>query len=396
MRNDAAIIALIGIGHAISHFLQLVLPPLFPYMREALGVSYVELGLVLTLFYVVSALLQPIAGFVVDRHGGRTVLLGGVALMSSGTLLMGLAEGLPLLIVGIVVSGVGNSVFHPADFSILNSRVSPPRLGHAFSAHNISGSLGFALAPVFSAATASLWGWHGALLAAAGVGAGVLLILGANSAKFVSSQAVPRREKGAFASDLRVLLSLPILACFVFFALHASAFTGLISFGVSGLTEQFGISAAFASTAITAYFVASGCGALAGGFVAGRTRPNLTAGAALTVSACAVLTIASGAVPAALIPLAFAVSGFAVGFTYPSRDLIVRAATPPGATGKVFGFVYAGLDLGSLAVPVLYGWMLDHGTPQGVFYLIFGFTLAALATVLQLVFVANSAPIEKA
>lgn len=381
MKGDLPVISLIGTGHATSHFLQLALAPLFPLMREELGVSYATLGLILTLFYVLSAVLQPVAGFVVDRIGGRAVLLGGLALMVTGTLLMGLAPGIWTLALGAALSGVGNSVFHPADFAILNGRVAKERLGHAFSIHSVAGSVGFAIAPIFSAALGAWLGWHAALVGAAAVAGAVLLLLALNAGKF-SAQAVARKPTGF---DVSVLMSWQIVACFLFFAFHAAALTGILSFGVSTLKEQLGVTATLASTAVTAYMVGSAIGMLAGGFVAARTsRIDLVPAAGLSVSACIMLALAAGAVPALALPAAFAASGFAVGLTYPSRDLLVRAATPPGATGRVYGFVYAGLDVGSFATPVFYGWMLDHGSPQAVFYAVFGFALAAVFTVIQL------------
>ena len=383
MKNDFTVIGLIGAGHATSHFLQLVLPPLFPFMREELGLSYVALGVVMTLFYLVSAVAQPFAGFVVDRVGGRGVLLAGVALMAAGVLLMGLAHGPLLLAAGAVIAGLGNSVFHPADFAILNGRVSPPRLPHAFSTHGVSGSLGFAAAPVFSAVMAGFYGWHGALVAAAGVAVLVFTILLLNSNRFATART--ERSRKPFTEDFRVLLSGPILACFLFFMLHASALTGLMSFGISAMTSQFAVTAALASSAITAYMLGTGAGTLAGGFLLSRARrPELLAGSGIATSACVMLAIATGAIPGALLPAALALSGLAIGLTYPSRDLIVRGSTPPGATGRVYGFVYAGLDVGSLATPVFYGWLMDHGAPHAVFYVIFAFAAAALATVLQL------------
>jgi MFS family permease len=390
MRHDATVIGLIGVGHALSHFLQLVLPPLFPYMREQLGVSYVELGLVVTVFYGVSAVLQPLAGFVVDRHGGRPVLLAGMALMAGGTLLMGAANGLPLLIAGAVVSAVGNSVFHPADFAILNACVSAPRLGHAFSTHAIAGSLGFAAGPIFSASIATLYGWHAALYAAAAVTFCLLLLFWANAGKFDGEQA-PKKARAPWRDEARVLLSAPILACFLFFVLHTGALTGLLTFGVSAMAEQFRVSTAFASSAITAYMIGAGAGGLAGGFLVGRFhRPNYIAGAGMTLSALVMLAIATNGVAPVMLPVALALSGFAVGLTYPSRDMIIRGATPAGATGRVFGFVYTGLDVGSLAVPMFYGWLMDGGSPQAVFYVIFGFTAVALVTVLNLFVVSNA------
>ena len=375
------IIALIGAGHATSHFLQLVLPPLFPLMRDELGVSYTTLGLVLTAFYVLSAVLQPVAGFVVDRIGGRVVLLGGLALMVLGTLLMSLAHGIWLLGLGAALAGVGNSVFHPADFAILNGRVAKERLGHAFSIHSVSGSVGFAIAPVFSGAIGVWMGWHAALVAAAAVAGAVFLLLASNAGKF----SVPVVAKKSAGFDLSVLRSWQVAACFSFFALHAAALTGILSFGVAALKEQLGVATTLASGAVTAYMVGSGIGMLTGGFLTAKTsRIDLVPAGGLSVSALVMLALAAGLVPALALPAAFALSGFAVGLTYPSRDLLVRAATPPGATGRVYGFVYAGLDVGSFATPVFYGWMLDHGTPHGVFYAVFGFALAAVFTVLQL------------
>lgn len=375
------VIALIGLGHATSHFLQLVLPPLFPLMREELGVSYATLGLVLTLFYALSAVLQPFAGFVVDRIGGRAVLLGGLALMVLGTLLMGLSRGIWTLGLGAALSGVGNSVFHPADFAILNGRVAKERLGHAFSIHSVSGSAGFALAPVFSGAIGVWLGWHTALLAAAVLAGIVFLLLALNAGRF----SVEAAAKKPASFDFSVLMSWQVVACFSFFALHAAALTGILSFGVSALKEQLGVATTLASTAVTAYMVGSGIGMLAGGFLTARTsRIDLVPAGGLSASACIMLALAAGIVPALALPAAFALSGFAVGLTYPSRDLLVRAATPPGATGRVYGFVYAGLDVGSFATPVFYGWMIDHGSPHGVFYAVFGFALAAVFTVLQL------------
>ena len=383
MRNDAYTIGLVATAHAVSHFFQLVLAPLLPLMAAELQLSFSTLGVVMMLFFAVSAVLQPLAGFLVDRIGGRGVLLCGVGLMTLGVLLMSLAEGAPLLALGAVVMGVGNSVFHPADFSILNGRVSPARLGYAFSAHGVAGQLGFAAAPVFSAAIASAYGWHAALLASAAVGAGVLLVLLANTRQLPVTPAPRRRQP--IAQDARVLLSFPVLVCFGFFVVWGGAYVGVASFSIAAMQLQFGMSTALAASAVTAYMLGNAGGMLAGGVVAARVpRHDLVAVAGLLVSALFVLPIATGAVAAAGLPVLLALTGFFAGVTYPSRDLIVRASTPPGAAGRVYGFVYSGLDVGSLAMPVFYGMLIDHALPQGVFYGIFACMLVAVVTVLQL------------
>ena len=391
MRNDATVIGLISFAHGMSHFYQLLLAPLFPFIKDELGVSYAALGFLVALFYALSALLQPLAGFVVDRYGARRVLLGGVAFFVAGIAVQAFAANYAMLALGAALGGIGNSVFHPADFAILNARVSTARLGYAFSAHGVVGYLGYAVAPVFSVSIGAAFGWQAALLAGAVLGIGLLVLLLANS-KHLAIETRPR--KSSIRSDARVLFATPVVLCFVYFMVFAAGLAGLQSFGVSALVEQYRVAATVASSALTAYLVSAALGILAGGFVAARaTRHDFVAAAGMGINAAAILVIAMQLVPGAGIAAALAVAGFASGIVAPSRDLIVRASTPPGAAGRVFGFVYSGLDVGSLATPVFYGWMLDHGLPHAVFYTVFGFTFAAMLTVL-LVRVTNTLPVQ--
>jgi FSR family fosmidomycin resistance protein-like MFS transporter len=236
---------------------------------------------------------------------------------------------------------------------------------------------------VFSAAVGSAFGWHNALLAAAGLAFVVLVLIGANAKLFAAHAETKKPAAGPV--DARVLLAVPVLMCFAFFTLHAAGLGALQQFGVSAMKEYFGVGTGLASSALTVYILASAAGMLVGGFVATRfIRHDLVAASGFAVASVNALVIAMGLIPGGALPMVLAVSGLAIGITYPSRDLIVRAATPPGATGRIFGFVYSGLDLGSLATPVLCGWLMDHGLPQGIFYLLFGCTLAAILTVLQL------------
>jgi FSR family fosmidomycin resistance protein-like MFS transporter len=379
------VITLVALAHGTSHFFQLVTAPLFPFIKDDLGVSYAALGFVMALFYTVSAICQPIAGFVVDRFGGRTVLIAGIGLQAAGTLVAALSGSYGMLVVGSLLAGVGNSVFHPADFSILNSRVEPGRLGHAYSAHGVAGSLGYAAAPVFSGTLGALFGWHAALLAASGVGLAVFLLLLANARRLHGQEARPAGARAAGAVNARVLFAAPVVMCFLYFAIYAAGLAGLQSFGVAAMTVQYGVAAALASSALTAYLVGSACGIFAGGFIAGRTeRHDLVAAGGLAIGAAAMLLIATGEVPGGALPVILGCAGLAIGATGPSRDMIVRASTPSGATGRVYGFVYSGLDVGQLATPVFFGWLMDSGLPQGVFYGICGFTALAIITVLQL------------
>jgi MFS transporter, FSR family, fosmidomycin resistance protein len=397
MRRDATIIGLIGLAHAMSHFYQLLLAPLFPFIKDELGVSYAALGFVIALFYTLSAVLQPLAGFVVDRYGARSVLIGGVACFAAGTLVMGLSATYPMLVAGAALAGaalagIGNSVFHPADFAILNARVSQPRLSYAFSAHGVAGYIGFAIAPVFSVSIGAAYGWHAALLAGAALGVVLLVVLVLN-AGYLRIDA-PRSARKRLSEDARVLFAWPVVLCFLYFLLFAAGLTGLQSFSVSAMVEQYGVAVTAASSALTVYLIAAAAGILSGGFVAARTsRHDLVAAGGLAVNATAILLVAMNQVPGAALPVVFAIAGFASGIVAPSRDLIVRASTPPGAAGRVFGFVYSGLDVGSFMTPVFYGWMLDHRLPQAVFYMAFAFTALAILTVL-LLRVPNTAAVQ--
>ena len=379
MKKDATVIAVVATGHALSHFLQLILPPLFPLIRQDLGLSYSSLGFVVMVFFTASAVLQPLAGFLVDRIGGREVLLGGIGMMTAGMLTASFATGWPLLALGVLIMGIGNSVFHPADFSILNGRVTPSRLGYAFSAHGVAGSLGFALAPVFSAGLAAAYGWHGAMLGAGAVALVILVFMLANAHQL---RVTPVPRKPGAAHEARVLLALPVLLCFAFFLIFGGAYAGIANFAITAMQLQYGIGTALAASAITAYMLGNAAGTVTGGYAATRfPRHDLVAASGLTIAALIMLAIAAGAPPASALPVALGLAGFAAGVTYPSRDLIVRASTPPGASGRVYGFVYSGLDLGVVLTPVFYGLLIDEGRPQAVFYTIFGFTVVAILTV---------------
>jgi MFS family permease len=382
-KGDAVVIGLVALAHGLSHFFQLIVAPLFPLIKDELGVSYAALGFVVTLFYALSAMFQPVAGFVVDRFGGRTVLIGGVACLALGTLLAGSASSYGVLVAGAALAGFGNSVFHPADFSILNSRVGAARLGYAYSAHGVAGSLGYASAPVFSGSMGALFGWHVALYAAAAVGLCMLVLLLLNWSRLRIEDVVEKRPEGS--TDLRVLLVGPVVLCFLFFAIYTAGLVGLQSFSVSAMTVQYGVAAALASSALTAYMIGSATGIVAGGFLATRTaRHDLVAASGLAGSAFWVLVVALAVLPGAALPLLLGLAGFCAGSAGPSRDMIVRASAPPGATGRVYGFVYSGLDVGSLSTPVFYGWLMDHQLPQGVFFAVAAFSVVSMLTVLQL------------
>jgi MFS family permease len=387
LRQDAKTISLVALAHGLSHFFQISTAVVFPLIKGDLGVSYVALGGTVALYYVVSGVCQTAAGFAVDRYGARRVLFFGLALSTGGVLMAGLAHNYAMLVAAAIVGGIGNSVFHPCDFSILNARVRKERLGYAFSGHGIAGYLGYAAAPAYGIAMAAAAGWRGALLGAAAIGFLVIAVLAAYRG---SIYADPGDRHGAEAggglmADVRVLTSAPILMCFGYFVLVSVGFIAMQNFGIASTMALYGVSAALASAALTAYLLAGATGILAGGVIAARTaRHDLVAICGMAVSAAFMFVIASAWLPAAVLPLLCAAAGFATGMTNPSRDMIVRATTPPGATGKVYGFVYSGLDVGSMMTPVFFGWLLDGGRPGLVFYSVVVSALLTIATVLNL------------
>ena len=387
LRQDAKTISLVALAHGLSHFFQISTAVVFPLIKGDLGVSYVALGGTVALYYVVSGVCQTAAGFAVDRYGARRVLFFGLALSTGGVLMAGLAHNYAMLVAAAIVGGIGNSVFHPCDFSILNARVRKERLGYAFSGHGIAGYLGYAAAPAYGIAMAAAAGWRGALLGAAVIGFLVIAVLAAYRR---SIHADPGDRHGAEAggglmADVRVLTSAPILMCFGYFILVSVGFIAMQNFGIASTMALYGVSAALASAALTAYLLAGATGILAGGVIAARTaRHDLVAIYGMAISAAFMFVIASAWLPAAVLPLLCAAAGFATGMTNPSRDMIVRATTPPGATGKVYGFVYSGLVVGSMMTPVFFGWLLDGGRPGLVFYSVVVSALLTIATVLNL------------
>jgi MFS family permease len=314
------------------------------------------------------------------------MLFIGLALATAGAAMAGMAGSYAMLVAAAVVGGIGNSVFHPCDFSILNARVRKERLGYAFSGHGIAGYLGYAAAPVYAIAVAGAAGWRGAMLGAALLGVAVIAVLAAYRGVLHVEPADQKRKEGqGLAADLRILASLPVLMCFGYFVLVSVAFIAMQNFGVASTMALYGISAQLASATLTSYLLGGAAGILSGGVVATHTsRHDLVAIAGMAVNAAFIFVIGAAWFPGAALPAIAAAAGFSSGITNPSRDLIVRANTPAGATGKVYGFVYSGLDVGSMVTPLYFGWLLDGGQPAVVFYTVVVTSVLTIATVLNL------------
>jgi MFS family permease len=392
LRKDTEVIGLVGFAHLFSHFLQLVLAPLFPLLKDEFGIGYAALGLMVSVMYTVSGVSQTMAGFIVDRYGARRVLLFGMTAFSLAMLLTGLATSYWMLVAIAVLAGVGNSVFHPADFGILNAKVNPKRLGYAFSTHGIGGNFGWLAAPVFSIAISTAYGWRAAVIAAGALGLLITAVIASRRSIADAPQDAGAQGRGApragatgFRQDVHALLSAPVLKCFAFFTFHSMALIALQTFSVSVTTALYGAPLLTASAALTGFLFGGIVGMVAGGFVAARSsRHNLVAAAGMLIGAGLTLLLAGGVLPLWLLTATMSLAGFFIFSTQPSRDILVRGATPPGATGKVYGFVYSGLDLGASLAPLLFGWMLDRQLPQWVFGSAAAFMLFAVATVITL------------
>jgi|RhiMetdeSRZDD1v2_1073273.scaffolds.fasta_scaffold345224_3 MFS family permease len=383
--GDFRVIGLIGAGHLISHFLQLALPPLFPILRTELDVSWAALGAITSVFYGVSAVAQAVAGFVVDRLGARRVLLGGMTLMGVAIALGGVASSYSMLLLVAALAGLGNSVFHPADYSMLNTSVSARRIARAYSIHQLSGNAGWVLAPLVVGTVTHLAGWRVALFVAGGLALLGTLVLAAQTRGLGAAMSgAVAAHRPSVAADLRVLMALPIMMAFGYFALLTASLMGIQTFAVPALGLIYDAPLALATGALTVYLFGNATGILTGGFLADRaTRHDLVAASGVLCAAVLTLVLASGALPVSTIAIAMAAMGFSMGITAPSRDMIVRAATPRGSSGKVFGFVYSGLDLGSLVAPPVYGWLLDRGQPRAMFAVIAAVMFVMIVTVIQ-------------
>jgi len=383
--SDGAVIGLVGLAHYMSHVLQLALPPLIPLLHATFGVGYLALGLYTTLFYAASGFGQAAAGVLVDRYGAPRLLALGLFTLSSAIVVAGLVTAYWMLLPLAVIAGLGNSVFHPADLSILSHRVSERRLGRAFAAHGVSGSLGYATAPLAVLTIAQHANWHVALIAlgsvglvAAGLVAGNHGLLGYDHTAATAHTGTARRSR-----YVAVIGAPVVLMAFAYFAMTAFAGSGMQNWAVTALSTGYAFSLGAASKSLSLYLLCAGGGMVLGGFLAEHTQQHHRV-AMSGIAAAALMMLGIAALPLSAITIAalLAVAGLANGITGPSRDVLVRRAAAGVGTGSVFGFVYSGFDLGSATAPVL-GGLLDRNLPQAVFLAIACAFALAVPTVMQ-------------
>jgi MFS family permease len=366
-KTDSALrtLAAISTAHWVSHFHLMVLPMLFPFLKQQLGVGYIELGFALTVFAVISGLTQAPMGYLADHVGARKVLLMGLTLGGVALIMLGLHLSYPWLIASAVLLGLANSVYHPADYAILSARMDEARMGRAFSIHTFAGFLGGAVAPAIVAALVATTGGHGALIVAGAVGPLVALLLVVVG--IPDASAADRKVDGMRAPRQSVITP-AIIVLTIFFMLLSLSNAGIGNFGVVALMSGYGASFSSANIALTAFLGFSAVGVLAGGFLADRTRRHgQVAAACFAINAAIVFVIAMVNLPSLLLTAAMGTAGFLGGVIAPSRDMLVRNAAPPGAAGRAFGIVSTGFNLGGIVSPLLFGWIMDQNLPHWVF-----------------------------
>jgi len=389
-REDARIVGVVSLAHGCSHFFHLIVAPIFPWLKVSFDLSYSELGLLMTVFFVVSGVGQALAGFVVDRIGAVPVMLASLGAFVLATLAIATAPAYPMLVLGLALAGLGNAAFHPVDYSILNARIATPRLAHAYSVHGIAGSLGWALAPVFLVGLTQLANWRVAVGAAGAMAAAIALLVWRERERLAGQPvgalgivraAAPAEGSGPGESTLAFLRLPAVWMSFGFFFTMSIAFGAIQTFGPESAGKLHDVEPRWVALCLTAYMLASAAGIVLGGFVASdprRAEPTIAVGYGL--AAAVAVMLGTVAVPAWAVPVAFAAMGVSSGIANPSRDLLVRRASPPGATGRVYGTVYSGLDAGMAISPIGFGWLMDHGHTGAVWLAIAAFQALLILT----------------
>ncbi|HQO29940.1 MAG TPA: MFS transporter, partial [Accumulibacter sp.] len=346
-------------------FFHLLLPTLFPWLMAEFALGFTRIGVTMSVFFTVSALGQAGAGFLVDRFGALRALFAGVVCFLFAALALSLVDDYAGLLLVAVLAGLGNSVFHPADFTVLNRHVSSARLGHAFSIHGLSGNLGWALAPLLMTGVATLAGWRTAALVAAGLALLTLALLGWRRRTLRDPQTeASGATTDAAAAPFAFLRTSAVWWCFAFFLLITTAFGAIQNFATPILQSLHGLPLAAAAASLSAYLMGGAAGILAGGFLAQKSAHDRLIAMALTVAALLAVGLATLTLPLWLVPMLMTGIGFCTGLAGPSRDLLVRRAATSrfgqAAYGRVYGFVYSGLDTGLALAPLVFGGLMDQ------------------------------------
>ena len=384
---ESRLIAAVCGAHMMSHYYMLMLAPLMAFVRNDFQVSYTELALAVTVFNVVSGVLQTPVGFLVDRIGPRVVLIVGLALSSGAFAVAGMVDKYWVFIAMYGVAGLGNTVYHPSDYSLLSHHAPAERLSHVFSLHTFAGMVGSAIAPVTLLFMQSMFGWRGAYIGAATFGFLVLMALIAQpepaaDPAHAAKLAARARKNNIVDTGWRLLLTPAILLNLGYFILTSIMGGGLNTYLVVALGALHATPPDVANIALTSLLAMNAAGVLAGGFLAARTSHHaVVAASGLTVAGIVTALVGIFNFPSALLILIMGMSGFCLGITYPSRDMLVRAVAPPTAYGLVFGFVSTGFNIGASIAPIVYGMLMDNGQPRMVFLVSAAVSILCVSTV---------------
>ena len=367
LAEDAKIIALVGLAHSSSHFSHLILPLMFPVFIKAFALSYSALGFVMSVFFFISGVGQAGSGFVVDKVGARPVMFVSLLILAAGCFWTSNAQGYQDLIIVAILLGLGNCSFHPMDYTILNQRVSAKRIGYAYSAHGLTGNLGWAVAPVFMVGITQISNWQTAFFCA---GLVFLVIAGVLIVYKESILTQPQiKLKIAETGEHTSILKLPMVWwCFSFFFFSTITLAVVQNYSVIILQSLYSVSLQSATMTLTSYMLCAAAGMLSGGFVAAKwpTQSDQVVATCMAVAALLIALCASTWLSGLWAMVFLAATGFALGIGGPSRDMMIRNATPKGATGRVYGVVYSGLDAGFAVAPTLFGYFMDHAWFSGV------------------------------
>ena len=377
------VVGAVSAAHFMSHYYIILLAPLMPFVRDEYQVTYTEIGLAFAVFNIVTGVFQTPAGFLVDRLGARALLILGLAIGATSFVTAGLVDSFWVMIAMFGIAGMGNTVYHPADYTLLSQHVPADRIGQAFSLHTFAGMLGSAVAPASLLMMQSSWGWRGAFVGAGVFGFAVaLLLLLVRDETTPTANAGTRPPSDSSDTGWRLLLSAPILLNLAFFILLAMMSGGLYNYSVVALGALYGTPVTTANVALTGNLLLSAAGVLVGGLLVTRTkRHSLVATLGLTAMALSVVLVAVVDLDSLALIAAMSLAGLFSGVIMPSRDMIVREVTPPGSFGKVFGFVTTGFNIGGIVSPLIFGAVMDHGSPRMVFLLVAAFTLLGIVTV---------------
>jgi len=364
--SETRVLSLIGIGHFLSHFYILCLPPMLPLLAREFDVGYALLGGAIAGYAWIGGILQAQAGVALDRIGARQMLAAGLTINAIAIGLMGFAENFWQFATLAVIAGIGNAVFHPVDYAIIAAKIKEKRLGRAYSLHTFAGFFGGGMAPIAIVTLASAFDWRTAFIIVGIMGVVAAMVINAQG-DALAGERVERTVDGA-PPRKSVLLTAPVLLYFLFLATYGLATGGVSSQGVVAMTLMGLADEAAAAQVLSAYQFSIAAGILAGGVLAERYGRHGLVAAVFLLAAAALLVLPPVLSPNGLLLFGiFVLSGFGFGAVLPARDLMVRAITPPGASGRVFGFVFVGLSIGSGLAGVAFGALVDAGHPALVF-----------------------------